>query len=254
MIHSMQLHPAPFEMIKDGKKTIELRLYDEKRRKIRVGDTILFTNTATGEMLDVNVLNLSVFDSFEKLYKELPLLECGYTEDDIDTASPNDMAVYYSEEKQKEYGVVGIKVELLTKVRFYEAVEDGLLKFAVIIAKTNGRWVFCKHKRRSTYEIPGGHREDGESIEATARRELCEETGAIDYTLKPVCVYSVTAPDNFDGEETFGMLYYADILSFEPELHSEIERVVIMDDLPAQWSYPLIHPKLIAEARRRRCL
>ena len=88
MIHSMQLQPAPFEMIKDGRKTTELRLFDEKRRKIRVGDTILFTNTATGEMIDVKVLELSVFDSFEKLYKDLPLLECGYTEDDIYTASP----------------------------------------------------------------------------------------------------------------------------------------------------------------------
>ena len=73
----MQLHPAPFEMIKDGKKTIELRLYDEKRRKIRVGDTILFTNTATGEMLDVNVLKLSVFDSFEKKGEVLEINKFG---------------------------------------------------------------------------------------------------------------------------------------------------------------------------------
>lgn len=71
---------------------------------------------------------------------------------------------------------------------------------------------------------------------------------------KPVCVYSVTAPDNFNGEETFGMLYYADIHSFEPELHSEIERIVITDQLVDQWTYPLIQPKLIDEAKRRECL
>ena len=129
-----------------------------------------------------------------------------------------------------------------------------MLKFAFIIAKTNNKWVFCKHRKRNTYEVPGGHREDGESIMDTAKRELYEETGAIRYTLKPVCVYSVTAPDNFNGEETFGMLYYADIHSFEPELHSEIERIVITDQLVDQWTYPLIQPKLIDEAKRRECL
>lgn len=139
----------------------------------------------------------------------------------------------------------------MLQVKFYDEVNDELLKFAVIIAKTDGKWVFCKHRERNTFEVPGGHRERGEPITDTARRELREETGAIDYTLKPVCVYSVTAPENYDGEETFGMLYYADIQSFEKELHSEIERIVITEHLVDQWTYPLIQPKLIEEAIRR---
>ena len=139
----------------------------------------------------------------------------------------------------------------MVEVKFYDEVDDSLLKFAVIIAKTNNKWVFCKHRKRNTFEVPGGHREDGELVIDTAKRELYEETGALEYTLKPVCVYSVTAPDNFDGEETFGMLCYADILSFEKELHSEIERIVITEHLVDQWTYPLIQPKLIEEAERR---
>jgi len=141
----------------------------------------------------------------------------------------------------------------MVEVKFYDEVDDRLLKFAVIIAKTSNKWVFCKHRERNTYEVPGGHREDGESIVDTAKRELYEETGAIAYTLKRVCVYSVTAPDNFNGKETFGMLYYADIQSFEAELHSEIERIVITDQLLDQWTYPLIQPQLIDEAKRRGC-
>ena len=139
----------------------------------------------------------------------------------------------------------------MVEVKFYDEAEDRLLKFAVIIAKSGDQWVFCKHRERNTYEVPGGHREPGESIDDAARRELYEETGATDYALDRICVYSVTAPDNFDGEETFGMLYYADIFSFEQELHSEIEKIVISDRLPENWTYPLIQPKLIAEAFRR---
>ena len=112
MTHFMQLQPSPFEMIRNGTKTTELRLYDEKRRKIRVGDTISFTNTVSKEVLNVRVLELSVFDSFETLYRQLPLSECGYTEETADTASPDDMNAYYSKEMQQKYGVVGIKVTL----------------------------------------------------------------------------------------------------------------------------------------------
>ena len=70
----------------------------------------------------------------------------------------------------------------MLEVKFYENVADELLKFAVIISKANGKWVFCKHKERETYEVPGGHREPNETIFETAKRELYEETGAIQLT------------------------------------------------------------------------
>ena len=113
MTHSMQLTPSPFQMIKEGTKTIELRLFDEKRRKIQIGDIIEFSNTETGEKIGAKVSAQYVFDSFESLYKELSLLECGYTEADIETASPDDMNVYYSKDNQQKYGVVGIRIALL---------------------------------------------------------------------------------------------------------------------------------------------
>ncbi|MGL4800169.1 MAG: NUDIX domain-containing protein, partial [Cellulosilyticaceae bacterium] len=67
----------------------------------------------------------------------------------------------------------------MMKVKFYESIEHELLKYAVIISRHQGKWVFCKHKDRSTYECPGGHREVGENIHDAAKRELWEETGAV---------------------------------------------------------------------------
>ncbi len=139
----------------------------------------------------------------------------------------------------------------MTVVNFYETADDRLLKFAVIIAKSEGKFIFCKHKARDTWEIPGGHREPGEIILDTAKRELYEETGAIVFDIKPICVYSVLSEDNFDGEETFGMLFCADVKSFEKELHNEIEKIEITDTLPKAWTYPEIQPRLLEEARRR---
>ena len=141
----------------------------------------------------------------------------------------------------------------MVEVKFYEKVEDNLLKFAVIIAKTNGKWVFCKHRDRDTYEVPGGHREAGEEILETAKRELKEETGAVEFDIKPICIYSVKGKTRVNenlSDETFGMLYIADIVSFE-ELHSEIEKILITDKLVDSWTYPLIQPKLIEEAQKR---
>lgn len=141
----------------------------------------------------------------------------------------------------------------MVEVKFYDDVEDELLKFAVIISKTDGKWVFCKHRERNTYEIPGGHRESGEDILTTAKRELREETGAVDFTIQPVCVYSVKGKIRINQEindETFGMVFVAEIFSFE-ELHSEIESILITDHLVDNWTYPLIQPKLLEEAKNR---
>jgi len=143
----------------------------------------------------------------------------------------------------------------IKEVKFYENVEDDLLKFAVIISTYQGKWVFCKHRERDTFEVPGGHREMGEEILTTAKRELYEETGAVNFEIKPVCVYSVIREDEKNEgyqEESFGMLYTADIKEFEGELHNEIEKIIITEKYPDNWTYPLIQPKLMQEAVRRK--
>ena len=141
----------------------------------------------------------------------------------------------------------------MVEVKFYDNVPDELLKYAVIISKTTGKWIFCKHKERDTYEVPGGRRELGENIFDTAKRELREETGAVEFDIKPICVYSVkgkTRVNENAEDESFGMLFVADVFSFE-ELHSEMEKILITETLVEDWTYPLIQPKLIEEARSR---
>lgn len=112
MTHAMNLHASPFFMIQSGRKTIELRLYDEKRRLIQVGDIIVFIHSDDAlQTCRVMVKALHVFSDFAALYAALPLEKCGYLPEELATASPEDMNVYYSAEKQACYGVVGIEIE-----------------------------------------------------------------------------------------------------------------------------------------------
>lgn len=111
MTHHMNLKPQPFSMIAEGKKTIELRLWDEKRQQISVGDILIFTNTADrSAALQCKVRKLHVFPNFAKLYSTLPLTQCGYLPEELPTADPADMEAYYSKAQQEKYGVVGIEI------------------------------------------------------------------------------------------------------------------------------------------------
>lgn len=109
-MHEMNLQEAPFRMIKNKTKTIELRLYDEKRRKIKPGDTIEFNNDKTVEILVTKVIALHIYKDFKELYKHFNKIEIGYEENEI--PNPNDMEQYYAKEKIEKYGVVGIELKL----------------------------------------------------------------------------------------------------------------------------------------------
>lgn len=142
----------------------------------------------------------------------------------------------------------------MIEVGFPETVDDALIGFAVIVARAQGRLVFCKHRERSTYELPGGHREPGETVVQAAMRELMEETGAVSFDIEPVCVYSVkgrTRINKSDDDVSYGMLFSAEIHEFGP-IESEIESILVVDEPMAEWTYPEIQPLLLAEAERRR--
>jgi len=129
----------------------------------------------------------------------------------------------------------------MIEVKFYDTIDDGLLKFAVIMARYENGWLFCRHKQRTTWEIPGGHREPDEAIGDTAKRELYEETGAVTFDLYEIGVYGVCT----DGAVTYGMLYYADVRELgelPPEM--EIGEVMAAEKLPENLTYPQIQPKL----------
>lgn len=134
-------------------------------------------------------------------------------------------------------------------VHFYRKGEipQEQLKYAVIVAKYRNCWVFCRHKKRTTWEIPGGHREQGEMLYQTAERELYEETGAKVFTLRELCVYGVER----DGESTYGMLCYAEIDTLgelPPEM--EIGEIKLCNDMPEELTYPQIQPALFTYVRR----
>ena len=112
MKHTMHLFNFPYEMVIAGIKTIDLRIYDEKRQKVSIGDEIRFYNLDMGgQYVDVIVKGLSIFRTWRDLYNELNPLKCGYRAINVEFAKPEDMS-YYSKEEEEKYGVVGIHFQL----------------------------------------------------------------------------------------------------------------------------------------------
>ena len=125
----------------------------------------------------------------------------------------------------------------MNTVKFIDACPVGVkLKYSVIAAQYRGKWIFCRHKARTTWEIPGGHIEPGETSDQAAFRELWEETGAVKADIIPVSIYAFN---------DYGVLYFAEVTELGPiPDHSEIEEIELFDQLPDNLTYPHIQPYL----------
>lgn len=134
-------------------------------------------------------------------------------------------------------------------VKFYDDAPSGVRqKYAVIIAVYEGKLLWCRHQERNTWEVPGGHIEEGETALEAAARELQEETGATDFTLSPVCWYRLHFSDG--GMGSVSLLCAAQVHALG-ELHSEIAEVRAFDGMPENLTYPKIQPFLLEEVIRR---
>lgn len=116
------------------------------------------------------------------------------------------------------------------------------LKYVVIFMKQGEDWVLVRHRERTTWECAGGHIEPGETPDEAAVRELYEETGAEEYTLQPLCVYSVSSAEL---PESYGMLYFAAVEKFGPLPEYEMEEIRSFSELPQAVTYPGIYPVLL---------
>ena len=126
------------------------------------------------------------------------------------------------------------------------SISNDAFSFAVILPRFQDTWIYCRHKERDTLEIPGGHREKGEMIEETARRELYEETGAKEFSLLPVSPYAVEE----NGQITYGMLYLAHVKEFgQLPPGSEMAEIRLLKIPPKNQTYPRIQPLLYARVQ-----
>ncbi|WP_019911538.1 NUDIX hydrolase [Paenibacillus sp. HW567] len=129
------------------------------------------------------------------------------------------------------------------KVIMHEAgANEEALKYVVIVMKQGEQWVMARHKERSTWEFAGGHIDKGESADEAAARELYEETGALEYELYPICIYSVVREDM---PESFGKLYLATVNRFGPMPQYEMEEIRAFTELPEAVTYPLFYPAFL---------
>jgi 8-oxo-dGTP diphosphatase len=131
----------------------------------------------------------------------------------------------------------------MTEVKFYDTlfVPDTKLTYSVISAKFEDKWIFVRHNKRSTWEIAGGHIEEGETSFDAAGRELMEETGALKFSLECISTYSVT----IDGVTGWGRLYMAYVSEIGPIPDiSEIAEMKLSDKLPENLTHPEIQPYL----------
>jgi 8-oxo-dGTP diphosphatase len=133
----------------------------------------------------------------------------------------------------------------LTRILPPASIEESKLFYVVIAAREKGKWVFVRHRDRSTWEMPAGHIEAGENADQAAEREMREETGATKFSLEYLCDYQVTVNEKTES----GRLYVAEIHERESLLEYEIGEVRLASDLPSSLTYPKVQTVLFEHAK-----
>ena len=133
----------------------------------------------------------------------------------------------------------------MLQVKLHElgSVSDAELTRVVCVSEYNGKWVYSKHKERKTWEIPGGHIEEGETWQEAAKREMYEETGAIDVEIEPICLYSIS---------TYGLLCYVKINKFDNIPNFEMEEIGLFDQEPDNLTYQETHHLFLETVKEKK--
>jgi len=132
------------------------------------------------------------------------------------------------------------------KIIFHDIVEEELIKYVIIAARYGDNWVFCRHRDRTTLEMPAGHREAGESPLEAAGRELYEETGATDYDIEQIGAFSLEG----DGK-VLSMFYLANIRELSQLPDYEIAEIELVEDIPESLTYPQVQSQLFEMVKMR---
>ena len=120
-------------------------------------------------------------------------------------------------------------------------------KYVVIFAQYNGKWIVCKHKDRDTWETSGGHIERGETPLDAAKREFHEETGAVDFDIRPICDYWACDEPHETASITWsnGQVFFATVRKMGELPESEMECIEYFETFPCHLTYPDITKELL---------
>lgn len=126
-------------------------------------------------------------------------------------------------------------------------VDDSELWFVIIVSRHKNKWIFVKHKERDTRELPWGHREIGESVHDSAKRELYEETGAKKFDIDHVWYRSLV---NAKNEKSYWSIYFAEVHVLEELPWMEIGNIDFFDEVPENTTYPDVHPMIYENVKK----
>lgn len=136
---------------------------------------------------------------------------------------------------------------MLCKIYGLDYLDD--YKYVVVLSEYDGKIILSRHKERDTWETQGGHIEQGETPLEAAKCELYEESGTIEYNIRPLCDYRVWNEET--GRGANGVVFHAVIHKFDTMPNSEMAEIHEFTKLPDNLTYPAITPLLFAHLARK---